>query len=467
MDNSVDSWKTLMEKVMLLIQDPRSDVSQCAVRTFGSLMSSNFTQIPRPVFHFLIQEACPKLLTSFKLDNQAVLGDFSLTLQEFGHYAATFWDSFCEEPTFISEFIPLLIQKQTDFVLHCENLEIVTKSFQFYEGMFQCQSLIKESEDQLRQSISTINDYFMKLDDQNSIVFSGFGRLMGNILVSLKTRQVTDTLPLWFPIIQKIVETCKSVQFVHITPSRVLDAMPTLFPMSEETTFKLIPFLIGFTKYEDSPALPEYISSLLAKIWTKGLQDEFRYRFVMECKPLFKLPCAEPLMKAILESRIGASDDCADELLSCYSLMSSTCKSLDKSANAALVVMIDKMTKDAQKTFIKNSKDDFHVLSLVWKTFFNYDSDKFNQDIYDNCFDATLDAIAELLNDPRDVLPILEFLSACSVPERTVNEKSTNKWFLLRLMPSLAGLITHESKDVRLCVQSLMVSVSSFLCSIC
>ena len=35
MDNVAESWKSLMEKVLLLIQDPRGDVSQCAVRTFG------------------------------------------------------------------------------------------------------------------------------------------------------------------------------------------------------------------------------------------------------------------------------------------------------------------------------------------------------------------------------------------------------------------------------------------------
>ena len=35
MDNVAESWKSLMEKVLLLIQDPRGDVSQCAVRTIG------------------------------------------------------------------------------------------------------------------------------------------------------------------------------------------------------------------------------------------------------------------------------------------------------------------------------------------------------------------------------------------------------------------------------------------------
>lgn len=172
-------------------------------------------------------------------------------------------------------------------------------------------------------------------------------------------------------------------------------------------------------------------------------------------------------MTAILETRVDASGDCANELFACYSVMAKTCKSLEKYVNASLVVKIDKMTKDGQQSFLESNKNDFRVLSLVWKTFFDTNSDKFSQDVYDNCFEKVLDCFGELLNDCHDVIPVLDFLLSCDAPERTVNGKATKKWFVLKLMPSLSGLITQESKEVRSRVRSLMGSVAPFLCSIC
>lgn len=467
MDNSFDQWRSLMEHVMMLILDSRSDVSQCAVRTLGSLMSSNFHQIPRTVFGILINEGFPKLLSEFNLSKQTSFSEFSLTLQELAHYTATFWDTFSLEPSFLPKFVPLLIEKQTEFVLKCENEETITRGFPFYECLFQCSKLDTNSENLLRKSIITINEKFMAISDQSSIIFSCYGKLMGKIMSSLKDRSAEETLPLWFPVISNIVQTCKSVQFVHITPQRALDPIPLLVPMSEDTTFQLVSLLLSFLEYKDSPALPKYVASLLANMWKSDMQTELRCKFIVKCKPLFSIPEAEPLMSAILSSKVDLDEGYGDELFSCYTTMSNTCKTLDKLVNGALVILVDKMTKEAQRQFIEKNRRDFHILSLLWKTFFNCDSDKFNQEIYENIFGLALDCLADLLQNSMDVLPILEFLGTCNVPDETVNGKTSSKWFLLKLMPMLTSLITHDSAEVRLCLQSLFLCISPFISSIC
>ena len=463
MDNTTDNWTLLVQEVINRVHDPRSDISQCAMRTIGSLLSSNHEQVPADIFSWLISDALPKLLVGFSTDNQKIMPDLQLALQELAHYTATFWHDFEGSEHFMSDYIPQLIKKQTEFSLKCTSYELVTVGFAFYEEFFRSDVINEATENILRDSVAELADHFMSFSPgQASIIFSCFGKTMGTIIQTLKDRNVTDTLPLWFPIIEKIVTTCKSIEFVHITVQRTLDALPYLFPMSEETTFKTVDLLLQFASNRASPALPEYISQLLCNIW-KSVQDEFKARVASECRPLFAFPVSESLMKSILENSVKYDNSCAVKLFESYQQMAITCPQLRSKVNERIVELFDKVDPEAQVAFIEANKKDFELLSLIWTTYFDGNSPTLDMTLYGNCFDVTLSCVSELLADDKQTVTVLKFLENVTTPSRVLDGKASDRWFMLRLMPTLANLSNHASGEVRGAVQQALVSMSSYV----
>jgi hypothetical protein len=67
------------------------------------------------------------------------------------------------------------------------------------------------------------------------------------------------------------------------------------------------------------------------------------------------------------------------------------------------------------------------------------------------------------MTNPQWTEPALQFLQKCHVPERTVSGVTTEKWFLLKLMPILAKLIENGSTVTRTGVHVLVSSVASLV----
>jgi hypothetical protein len=127
------------------------------------------------------------------------------------------------------------------------------------------------------------------------------------------------------------------------------------------------------------------------------------------------------------------------------------------------VQFFDKAGRESQHAFISRNCRKFDVLVLLWSVFFVPQSPAFNQSVYENCFHAVLQAMADLMVDPDWTEQVLQFFQNSHVPAREVGGTTTEKWFLLRIMSVLVQLIKDGSPIVRGMVQVLMTSLANLL----
>lgn len=480
MDDSIDNWSFLMSEVLRLIQDRRNDVSQCAIRTFFSLMSSNFEQIPSEVINVFVSSTFIKILNSidFKVSDERA-NDFELALQEMSHYTSTFWEKFERNPDFNKIFLPALISKAELFCSTCNNQELVTNAFQFYEALFTCNTLHTTTETQLRDSLIKLARLYSQIEDVNSIIYSCYGRLISVILATLITRNVINTLPSWFPLIRLIVTKMVSPIYVHITVQRTLDVLPQFFPFDkqyDEIGHDVVGLLVEFSLGNTTRTVQEFLIRLLCKIVDKISKDSptksIHFDYVLKCKPLLMIEASQPLIKAILEAKIEFDDSQATDVFDYCTSIKKIYPGLRHLADVALVFLIDRGTENQQKDFITNNQDDFEIVELLWMTFFDQSSNKFNQTVYDNCIDITLKAIRNTLmnysktvTSPEEqnpeaetcqkrknlVLIILNFLVQSKLPPKTDSTFPPNstKWHLVELMKAvISTLATSDEKIV-------------------
>lgn len=483
MENTSENWTYLVTEVLRLVKDTRNDVSQCAIRTFFSLMSSNFETIPNEVINRFVSSSFSQILNCIDFNDKERAGDFELALQEMSHYTSTFWTKFDENPDFKKTFLPLLIDKATSFCSKCENQELVTSAFQLYQNLFECSSLDYLSEDLLRNSLMVLTKEFVKINDPNSIVFPCFGRLIGVILTTLKKRNVIPTLPKWFPLIREIVTKMVSPIYVHITVQRALDSIPSLFPMrpeNENIGYETVGLLVEFAIGSSNTAVCPFIINILIRVFeniknsnknNQNLNGSLNYQYLSRCKPLIMVKASEPLMKVILQAKVSYDQSSANEVFECFTSIKKIWPSLRHDADSALVMLIDKAGENAQKEFVKSNFQDFEIIELLWKNFLNPNSEKFNLEVSKNCTYLTLNAISYFIDsfaakkpniDENTILKVLNFLAQSRLPPNGNNKfpKNNQKWHLLMLMKSIVSIVDSPNEQIRKAAKEVLGQAS-------
>ncbi|OHS94744.1 hypothetical protein TRFO_10902 [Tritrichomonas foetus] len=514
MGENTQKWKHLMSELLRLIHDTRNDISSCAIRTFFSLMSSNFEQIPNEVIEYFIASGFNEILDGFDIADLKTAPNFELALQELAHYSSSFWTSFDKNKAFHDQFLPQAIEKATNFCVTCKNFEIVTNSFQFFETFFECEYLDAETAELLRKAIEKMADCYLLITDMNNMVFSCYGRLVNRILLTLKTRNTLTTLPLWFPLINRCATTLRSEGYVHITPQRMLDIIPSLFPIGNtqnqqtenpqsttdtidtktmnntdcknvnadvvanvedeesenqyyETSIKTFEFLRDIANSElanDCIPMSELLFDILVRIFNTDLKIDVRLKLISICKDLVLKDKSENLSKLIINAEINPTNELADDIFTCYLNISNKWSQLQATAKAKLVSVLYKAPKESQIEFVKQNQTNITIIKLIWTTYFDPNSETFNEEVLSNSFDIVVDAIAELLSDARHQIQVLAFLKNAKSPKKSFgNSEETTKSHLLRLVNPLTLLITSRKDEVRSAVQKIFEIISRII----
>jgi hypothetical protein len=295
------------------------------------------------------------------------------------------------------------------------------------------------------------------------MVFVAYGRLLGAVIPTLKRRNVVQTITLRFDMLRPLIRGLDHGQSIHITATRALDQFTTLFPTSEETSFAIISFLMEFL---DVPGYIPYVSGLLTAIFTNSLQAEFRVRFALAVSPLLGSPGTEPLMRKILATPFEPNGHPADELFATYSRMIEMCPGLEETAKPGLLGLVCRVSPETQISFLKRNRDRFEVVSSLWSAFFMPQSDRFNVILYESCFEYALEGIQALLKTDKCRLDVLNFLKIATAPEKMIGKTKTEKWFLLKLMPTLVELMIDESPPIAVSVQFLLLSIADLVSNV-
>lgn len=510
MTSNVENWKYLMKQVLALVPDQRNDVSQCAIKTFFSLMCTNFEQIPNDVIEYFVGTGFTEILNALDISNQQIAPSFELALQEFAHYSSTFWTSFDKIEAFHKKFLPQLIEKAKTFCITCRSNEIVANSFHFFETMFECPYLDPVSAELLRKGIEEMADNYINVRQKNNMIFSCFGRLLNCVIFSLKKRNTLETLPLWFPMTKKLVTGLTADGYIHITPQRLLDVLPSLFPMCDvditanlneasendnddyssehkliftysDSTYHskvaiqliqlLVEFLSSTDKYMNNP-MQEFMFDILCQIYQTQMPDSVRLTFVMSCKQLGSNNYSKQLSTLFIDTKIREIIDInsAPDVFECFLTICSKWPELQDKARRSLVDVLDKADNELQLSFIHANREIIPIILLIWTTYFDPNSERFNQKVLDNCFTEILDVISVLLGDSNvsvdDLLQILKYLEKSLTPENAIgNSRQTQQSHLLRLMTPLTKLIASPNEEIRKTVQDIFEIITNIVSS--
>jgi hypothetical protein len=145
--------------------------------------------------------------------------------------------------------------------------------------------------------------------------------------------------------------------------------------------------------------------------------------------------------------------------------MAVTCPALEETVNSQMLQFFDKASQKNQLAFVKRNCRKLDILIRLWSEFFVPPPPTFCESVYENCFDAVLQAMTDLMVDPEWTEQVLQFFHNCHVPVKEVKGTTTEKWFLLTLVPVLARLINDGSPAVRERVQVLMASFAPLVSS--
>lgn len=459
MEGTAHNWICLFDKITKLIQDDRADVSQCAVRTLFSLVSSNFNQIPKEVILFLITKDFPFILSILDINSPST---YSLILQELAHHSSAFWETFDQYEQFKNTFLPNLIFKARYFCLNCNNYEAVVSSFQFFDYLFQCLSLDKKTEGELVQLLSEFAIQYSKIQDNSSIIFASFGKLMKDGLLSLKKRNAIDGYRYWIPIIKDIAYRYQATGFVHITAQRTLDAITLLFPLNEELTSLTVDLLINII-LNLKDAVQIFAVRILTTIFAQKIENDYKEVFLIKCKPIYSLKQSENLVKLFFEEPFNLTNN---DIYECYLMLIKDWPSYDTKGYEHIVKSFNKLTKDKQQEFLISNSQNFQILSNIWKYFMSPQSKYFDNIIFTNNHQIVLNEIQAILHSENYTQQILEFLLENELPPKLIGENETTKWFLISFMPIIIQHLSNNDKAVfKLCTELLM-TISNILSTV-
>lgn len=315
-----ESWNKVIDDLILTFYDERVDVAQGATRTLFSLLLSNFDQISKDVIFTLVSEKFPKLLESFDYTKEATWPALQLILNELAHFTCAMYNQI-DNNSMSDTFLSLLIKKQAEFIIDCENSDIINNSFMFYET-FVNQSMNKEIHLKAIESIQLIVDNkLMKVTNENSIILSAFGRTLSRIIKTFNNNIEESQFYTWIPFIEKLILKLPTFAFVHVASSRSLLAYISILPKPEEYSLAIFQLAVNIVQEKgDDEKMVEFIADICSQMLSK---TQFKALLLIKLKPVLnKFAKHEVLQEFVTEKDYGAERK--DELIECFNIIKET-----------------------------------------------------------------------------------------------------------------------------------------------
>ncbi|OHT12784.1 hypothetical protein TRFO_17241 [Tritrichomonas foetus] len=443
-------WKRILSETLILFNDPRSDVATCALRTFFSLLSSNTGQMPTDIYDHLIASCFIPLLmtfTSFRAESWAVQ---QLALLEICHCACSFWQQFESNPQFISNFWPLLIEKQQNFVMNCENQETNVAALQFYEEAFKCSKIDSTLREAILLSFIGAINHFMTHESPGSLVISRLGSFFVATLPTQKEYLTSRQLELWLGAIESIALILPSTSFVNLTAQKVIDSAFSLFPIKNEFALSIIRTLCRICSKTPCTHLRNSIFNILSKIITTKVERSNVFEIIPECSILFAFNEADSFIRLIIDFDFEITEQNCHQYFYIFNKISKNEK-YNEQVKKTLIQVLPMIDNGSQIHFLNENSHDVNLLITIWNRFCNDNS--FNQQFFDTCSMIILNHIFEKMKPQEDekvILQILTFIEKSETKFEIIgdNEKC-QKWHIYGVIPYLVQLLNDSREKVK------------------
>lgn len=443
-------WKRILIEMLVFFNDSRSDVATCALRTFFSLLSSNMGQMPSDIYDLLITSCFIPILMTFSTFVPDLWSVQQLALLEMCHSACSLWSLFESNPQFISNFWTLLVEKQQNFMISCDNQDINVAALQFYVEAFKCPKIESDLREAILLSFTNIVSHFVANQSSNSLVISNFGHFFMNNLPLQKKFLTKRQLQMWLDSIELISLSLPSVSFSNITAQRVLKSAFMLLPIEKVFCQQIIQMFCSVCAKTTSHFLRTTVYDMLGEIFESKIEKDDAIFFVSDCSSIFQFDEASSFIQKVINYQFSITKENSNKYFSIFDKISG----FDKFGNEAKKIIINVLPlieKDLQIGFIDDNASNINLLISVWKTLCDPESDQFNSDFTHSCFVRILDHMFEKLRtdeDEKNVLKILSFIEKVGKPSQG-NSMGDEKWHIYGVIPYLIPLFNDERIDVK------------------
>lgn len=453
----VKFWMQVLNGMLTFFHDSRSDIASGALSTFFALLSSNVNQMPLEIFPHLITNCfMPLLMTfdSFESGSWVIQGNAILAIE---HCACTFWEQFSNSSHFLSAFWPLLIEKQYLFMQSCGSQEVASTSLLFYEECFQCQSLTKVFYSGLLTSFEAIVLFLLEKEPHNSLVISGFGRLLGKIL-PLQIQHIDENNVLnWLSIIKRISTILPSPTFINITTYKCLSSMISILPLSKTITIKVMDIYSQIFSESESIFVKENISQMVAKLIDRIPKD-----YVFSVISFFTKFFDVKQTNLIIESIISLSIQKGDEKMYYHLLNSIQHMRIDykESCIRKMIHYISDIEPENQKSFIIENKSNKLLLIDIWSNYCDPSKSSFSSQFFNDCFHIILESIMSRIIDSNDIVQVLTYILSVSVPPVKFGTLDQyNRWHIHKILYPLMELANCDDDSVKEITKSMLTTI--------
>lgn len=452
-------WKRILIEMLVFFNDSRSDVATCALRTFFSLLSSNMGQMPSDIYDLLITSCFIPILMTFSTFVPDLWAVQQLALLEMCHSACSLWSLFESNPQFISNFWTLLIEKQQNFMLACDNQDTNVAALQFYVEAFKCPKIEANLREAILLSFTNVISHFIANQSSNSLVISNFGHFFMNNLPLQKVYLTSKQLNMWLSSIELIALSLPSVNFSNITSQRVLKSAFLLLPIEKDFCHQIIQMLCSVCLKTTSHFLRGTVYDMLVEIFDKKIDKNDAFAFILDCNSILSLKEASPFIQKIIDYKFIISEENSKQYFSLFNQISN-CEQFSTEAKRILIYVLPYVDKDSQMNFLDENENDHNLLISIWKILCSFNSSSFNNQFKKSFSVKILNQLFSKLKideDEKNILEILCFIETIEKPSE--NDDEEPKWHIYGVIPYLIPLFKDNRDNVKNIAKRIFSSI--------
>ena len=444
--HDIEYWKVMLMQTLVLSEDHRGDVAVCALRTFFSLIDSSIAYLPHELFYFLICECFVPQLR--KCDSQP-WNIQELLLQEACECSFSFWDHFQTVAEFVQVFWPLLIEKQEQFMIHCDDPEVVVEGLRFYDVSL-CNKLPTETRASLTVSFTKVVKHSVDNEPPTSLILSSLGRYVVKIIAAQKAYVATESLGIWLDMVVHMCTKMPSHEFINLSAKKGVLGIMALVPFDTGELNQQV--LRAWIDLVDTCGIACVREEIVATIWEMFPHSANKLDFFIQCRKLFKFPEAKPLAEHLLEEDVHA--DNKDALFACYNTIAINYRDLASMAETKLTLMLPAVSNAVRLEYIQSKASNQRKLHEIWALYCAPDSPDFNLYVYQGCFAQIVTELKHLIiryadDDPNQLISILAFLQAVTAPPKKTTSSGQPISFLVDFLPELVTLVDHPELEIQ------------------
>ena len=467
MEQSEKIFVNVLSKSFSYLTDERNAIAATAVDTPFSLISSNSEELSDEAFKYLLNNCLIPLLEN--ITNFSIEGQWQVLQKTFlntCHCAVVFWKRYEPNNTFLTEFWPLLIKKQTYFCKECKNDEVSFDALTFYVEAFGCPLLPLDLREKITISFNEVICWYTDHEPVKSLALQSMGRIFSNIILSEKEHITERNVHVWFSTIKKMLLTLHSEKKLQMSCLKVVECIPRLFPPKDFFLWALCKYIADIIENAPYETVRVAMVELSINIIEKIREDSSKVvHFAKSLASILNYPCSSSLVDMLIDINPVMDKKQTEEF---FSVILHAYNSENEKVTNYLIQLFPKVSDKSRHVFIKSCVLDEKTLETIWEKYCEPTSNTFSQDIFDNCFadlfDMLTGMIGELSVDEEKICNLLQFFEQHSVCPKEIGRNSNCKsWHLIQLIPQLMKLFEDRRKKVSIQAQKLLKMIKKDL----